>query len=97
MGLLVKGAGLEPTSAFTPNLWSGLCTCTPPTRAADGTFRVLCVCLTYQEEEAGTTLPANHLLLLALEDLYLKWFFSLQVLRPPGSHDASEVGTGNAR
>lgn len=51
---------------------------------------------TYQEEEAGPTLPANHLLLLALADLQLELLFPLQVLWPPGGCDAGELCAGNA-
>lgn len=72
-GLVSKGGPASNPRLLSPQTCGLDCApVLPPTHAIDGTFRVLCVCLTYQKEEAGTTLPANHLLLLALEDLYLK-------------------------
>lgn len=53
------------------------------------------VCL--QEEEAGAALQANRLLIPAVADIQPKLLFSLQVLRPSGSYDASKYRTGNPR
>lgn len=66
-------------------------------RAMTPSFSVPRVCFLSQEEEAGAALQADGLLLLALADLQLKLFFPPQVLRPPGSYDASEHGPGDSR